>query len=73
MIKMILKRIDHANIFLLIAGTYTPMAFSALERDKGIMLLITVWTVGSSESFSGSFGSMLRAGYMFLFIWQWDG
>lgn len=43
LIKRILKRIDHANIFLLIAGTYTPMAFSALTADKGTFLLTTVW------------------------------
>jgi hemolysin III len=41
--KKILKRIDHANIFLLIASSYTPMAVLALPRDKGIVLLITVW------------------------------
>lgn len=45
-VKIVLKRIDHANIFLLIAGTYTPMAFSALSEDKGVMLLVTVWSVG---------------------------
>lgn len=44
--KRILKRIDHANIFLLIAGTYTPLAMSALERDKGLTLLIVVWVIG---------------------------
>lgn len=46
LVKRILKRIDHANIFLLIAGTYTPMAFSALTADKGTTLLVTVWIVG---------------------------
>lgn len=42
--KLILKRLDHANIFLLIAGTYTPIALLALPLDKGIILLITVWS-----------------------------
>lgn len=41
--KVILKRIDHANIFLLIAGTYTPIALLALPLDKGIILLVAVW------------------------------
>ena len=41
--KKVLKRIDHANIFLLIASSYTPMAALALPRDKGIVLLIVVW------------------------------
>lgn len=42
--KLILKRIDHANIFLLIAGTYTPIALLALPLDKGFILLIAVWS-----------------------------
>jgi hemolysin III len=41
--KVILKRIDHANIFLLIAGTYTPIAVLALPPSKGILLLALVW------------------------------
>jgi hemolysin III len=43
--KKLLKRIDHANIFLLIAGTYTPMAVSGLSSDKGVTLLIAVWII----------------------------
>jgi hemolysin III len=42
--KAVLKRIDHANILLLIAGTYTPIAVLALPRDKGLLLLVLVWT-----------------------------
>lgn len=45
--KMLLKRIDHANIFLLIAGSYTPMAASALDRDKGVVLLVAVWAIAA--------------------------
>lgn len=41
--KIILKRIDHANIFLLIAGTYTPLAVLALPPQKGFLLLTLVW------------------------------
>ncbi len=42
--KAVLKRIDHANILLLIAGTYTPIAVLALPPDKGTLLLILVWS-----------------------------
>lgn len=42
-IKAVLKRIDHANILLLIAGTYTPLAVLALPPQKGMVLLIVVW------------------------------
>lgn len=41
--KVVLKRLDHANIFLLIAGTYTPMALLGLPTDKAILLLAIVW------------------------------
>jgi hemolysin III len=40
---VVLKRIDHANIFLLIAGTYTPLAVCALPSEKGVLLLCLVW------------------------------
>lgn len=42
--KAVLKRIDHANILLLIAGTYTPLAVLALPTDKTILLLSIVWS-----------------------------
>jgi hemolysin III len=42
--KAVLKRIDHANIMLLIAGTYTPIAVLALPPDKGALLLVLVWS-----------------------------
>ncbi len=42
--KAVLKRIDHANILLLIAGTYTPIAVLALPPGKGALLLVLVWS-----------------------------
>lgn len=42
--KAVLKRIDHANILLLIAGTYTPLSVLALPPEKGSLLLILVWS-----------------------------
>ncbi len=42
-VKQTFRRLDHANIFLLIAGTYTPIALTALPLDKGVLLLIIVW------------------------------
>lgn len=49
-VKAVLKRIDHANILLLIAGTYTPIALLALPTltpdgswGAGLILLVAVW------------------------------
>jgi hemolysin III len=43
--KLALKRFDHANIFLLIAGSYTPVTLLALPQEKGLLLIIAIWTV----------------------------
>lgn len=43
-VKAIFRRIDHANIFLLIAGTYTPLSLMLLPADKATILLTLVWT-----------------------------
>src|SRR6476646_581048 len=40
----VLKRLDHANIFVIIAGTYTPFAVLLLEGGSRIALLVVVWT-----------------------------
>ena len=42
--KATFRRLDHANIFLLIGGTYTPLSVNALPLDKGLLLLILVWS-----------------------------
>lgn len=39
----VLKRLDHANIFLIIAGTYTPFAVLLLPEGQGRTLLWLVW------------------------------
>lgn len=41
--KMMLKRFDHANIFLLIAGSYTPITVLALPPSQAVLLLSLVW------------------------------
>lgn len=41
--RMWLRRADHASIFLLIGGTYTPVAMLALDATTGRHLLIAIW------------------------------
>lgn len=40
----VFRRIDHANIFLLIAGSYTPVSLMLLPPRKAAILLTLVWT-----------------------------
>ncbi|MFM6981116.1 MAG: hemolysin III family protein [Micrococcales bacterium] len=42
-VKLALKRVDHSNIFLLIAGTYTPITLLALPAEKGSVLIWIIW------------------------------
>jgi hemolysin III len=39
-----LQRWDHSNIFLLIAGSYTPFSLILLEGTARVLLLSVVWT-----------------------------
>jgi hemolysin III len=43
-VESLLRRFDHANIYLIIAGTYTPFAVLALPEDEGKVLLAIAWT-----------------------------
>ena len=38
-----MKRLDHSMIFVLIAGTYTPLCLLALSGAWSVVMLATVW------------------------------
>ncbi|MCW2901943.1 MAG: hemolysin family channel protein [Streptosporangiaceae bacterium] len=40
----VLRRLDHANIYLIIAGTYTPFAVLALTGVERVVVLSVIWT-----------------------------
>jgi len=44
--KAALRRWDHANIFVFIAATYTPLALALLPPGEATTLLVLIWTVG---------------------------
>lgn len=47
----LLRRFDHANIFVLIAGSYTPFAVLFLEGSARVTLLAVVWIAAISGVF----------------------
>lgn len=55
-VRMNLKKLDHMSIFILIAGSYTPICVSVLEQPAGMILLAAVWSVAA-------------AGMIFKFCW----
>jgi hemolysin III len=44
----VLRKLDHANIFLLIAGTYTPISVNILHGWLRITLLVLIWTCAAA-------------------------
>ena len=44
-ILRILRKMDHMMIFILIAGTYTPVCLLTLPKPSGLMLLAAVWGI----------------------------
>jgi hemolysin III len=59
--KPMLRRLDHAAIFLKIAGTYTPFALVKLGGSVGIALFAGVWLV-----------ALLGAAAKLLLTTRWD-
>jgi hemolysin III len=42
--RTIWRRIDHANIFVVIAATYTPVAVNVLDGWMRVTVLVAIWT-----------------------------
>jgi hemolysin III len=42
--QAILRRMDHANIYVFIAATYTPLALILLDGASRVILLVLIWS-----------------------------
>lgn len=45
--KALLLRLDHAAIYVFIAGSYTPFTLGVLHASRGLALLIVVWAAAA--------------------------
>lgn len=52
------RRLDHATIFMLIAGTYTPIVLNVLDGWPRVAMLLTIWLVAAAGA--GLVASRLR-------------
>jgi hemolysin III len=43
-----MRRLDHGTIFVMIAGSYTPVCLLALTGTTGVVLLAVVWAVAAA-------------------------
>jgi hemolysin III len=46
--KTILRRLDHAAIFIMIAATYTPFAANRLAEPYGAIILAVIWLAATA-------------------------
>lgn len=70
--KMIMRRLDHSMIYVLIAGTYTPIALVALQGTWSMILLSAIWTGAALGVILKITNSQLRStGGALYFILGW--
>lgn len=61
-VNTILKKWDHMMIFVLIAGSYTPVCLLVLDKHTGVILLTLVWAIAT-------IGIILNAFWVFCPKW----
>ncbi len=71
--KQFFDLLDHCAIYILIAGTYTPLAISVLEGYFGLLFLALVWTLAiagiSLKCFGRLKNSATSTAYYLLMGW----
>lgn len=58
--KVVMKRIDHAMIYVLIAGTYTPLCFVTLRGAWGWSLFGVIWGLAIIGVLIKAFGIRIK-------------
>ena len=69
-LKKLFNLLDHVSIYLLIAGTYTPLSLVTLRDSNGWLILGIVWTLAligiASELFLS--GRAVKIGQLLLYL-----
>ena len=71
-LKEMLRRFDHAAIFVMIAGSYTPFAL-VVGGTAGHAMLVAVWAIAASEWRSSCAFLAAMTAYLLYFIWRKAG
>jgi len=65
----VLKKLDHSMIYVLIAGSYTPICLSVLDGNKRILILSVVWGIAIFGIFSKIYiNNIPRVLYTFFYL-----
>ena len=68
-----LRKMDHMMIFVMIAGSYTPICLIALHNRTAISSVHLYGVSQSSVFFSKDYGSHVPNGFLPYSILEWDG
>jgi len=74
--KAVLRRLDHSAIYLLIAGTYTPLTIGVVRGSLGWSLFVIVWALAIVGVIVKLTGAMLRipwASTLIYVLMGWSG
>ena len=71
--RLALRKYDHCSIYLLIAGSYTPLCLTALRELGGVPLVVAVWTLAAAGPLSPSPGWPYPGGLPAPSISPWAG
>jgi hemolysin III len=67
--KAVFRVLDHASIYLLIAGTYTPFMLLAFRGARGTVLLATVWSLAVlGTTLDACIGARVRRVSLFIYL-----
>lgn len=65
----VLKKLDHSFIYVLIAGSYTPICLSVLEGQKRILIMSLIWGIAIFGILSKIlFNNIPRVVYTFFYL-----
>jgi len=69
-LKQIFQVLDHISIYLLIAGTYTPITLVSLRSGNGWLIFGVVWTLALVGTVSEIFltGRAVKIGQMLIYL-----
>ena len=69
-LKRLFQLFDHISIYLLIAGTYTPLMLVSLRDGKGPLILSIVWALAAVGTLSEIFlsGRAIKVGQMIIYL-----
>ncbi|NNC55141.1 MAG: hemolysin III family protein, partial [Pseudomonadales bacterium] len=69
-VKAVFKVLDHVSIYLLIAGTYTPLMLVSIRDSGGLVILGVVWALAFVGILSELFlrGKVVKVGQLVIYL-----